>query len=281
MSDGAPLVDVLVVNYGTADLVHRAVACVEGPGARVLTWDNSGDLLADPRGLTVLGDGTNAYFADANNALFALGEAPWVLLLNPDVELSHVGLCELVAFLETRPTAWGVAPRLLDPDGSDQRYLHALPTLPMLLVDRLPFLRRLLPRVHRTYRQLDVDLRATQVVEQPPAACLLVRRSAAGERLLDPAYRLFFNDTDLARRLNRTGECWYVGSVTARHLRNASFARLTPSYRTAREYDRALLRYARANVPRWWVLVPVVVGRAVVSWLLDTLRQVRRSQGRR
>ncbi len=265
-------VDVLIVNYGTADLVHAAAACVQGPGVRLATWDNSGELLAQAGDLTVRGDGSNTYFAAANNALYAAGSAEHVLLLNPDVELSYGGLKQLVTFLDAHPDAWGVAPRLLDADGTDQRYLHALPTLPMLLVDRLPFLRRVLPRAHRAYRQLDVDLRATQVVAQPPAACLLVRRSVVGERLFDPAYRLFFNDTDLARRLNQNGACWYVGSVTARHLRAESFARLPRGFGIAREYDRTLLRYARRHVRGWWLLVPVVGGRALVSRLLDAVR---------
>ena len=68
----------------------------------------------------------------------------------------------------------------------------------------------------------------------PPAACLLVRRSTVGRTLFDEQYRLFFNDTDLARRLNAAHECWYAADVTARHLRGASFARLPRGDDTAR-----------------------------------------------
>lgn len=271
-------VDVLMVNYGTGDLAREACKHVAGEGVRILVWDNSGELLAGaPPGVELDGTGVNVFFADANNALHARGSSPYVLLLNPDVLLAHADLLRLVTALEQHEDCWGAAPRLLEPDGSDQRYLHALPTLTALLADRLPPLQRLLRRSHRRYRQLDVDLGLSQVVEQPPAACLLVRRDVLGERLFDPAYRLFFNDTDLARRLNATGGCWYAAEVTARHLRGASFARLGKGYAVAREYDRALLRYARANVRGWPVLVPVVAVRWLASMVLDVVRGRPRS----
>jgi GT2 family glycosyltransferase len=252
------------VNYGTGDLVRTATQLVAGPGVHVWVHDNSGEVLADPPpGATVLGDGSNAYFAAANNVLFAQCDAAYVLLLNPDVELAHDDLLRLVTELEARPGAWGVAPRLLDGDGSDQRYLHALPTVRALLADRVPLLRRVFRASYRSYLQLDVDLRRNQVVAQPPAACLLVRRDVVGPALFDERYRLFFNDTDLARRMNAVGHCWYAADVTARHLRGESFARLSRGWDTAREYDRTLLRYARANL-RWWpLLLPALALRRI------------------
>ena len=257
-------VDVLVVNYGTGDLARRATQLVAGPGVHVWVHDNSGEVLADPPpGVTVLGDGSNAYFAAANNVLYGQCDAPYVLLLNPDVELAHDDLLRLVAELEAQPGAWGVAPRLLDADGSDQRYLHALPTVRALLADRVPLLRKVFGASYRSYLQRDVDLRRSQVVAQPPAACLLLRRAVVGRVLFDERYRLFFNDTDLARRLNASHECWYAASVTARHLRGESFARLPRGWDTAREYDRTLLTYARANL-RWWpLLLPALALRRI------------------
>lgn len=262
-----------MVNYGTGDLAREACTHVNGDGVRVLVWDNSGELLADGLpGVELHGMGTNVFYAEANNSLYSFGTSPYVLLLNPDVMLAHADLLRLVDGLERHPECWGVAPRLLETDGRDQRYLHALPSLTALLADRVPPLRGLLRDAHRRYRQLDVDLTQSQVVEQPPAACLLLRRERVGSRLFDPAYRLFFNDTDLARRLNDSGSCWYAADVTARHLRGASFARLGKGYAVAREYDRSLLRYARTNLRGWPVLLPVIGARWAISMALDVIR---------
>ena len=138
-------------------------------------------------------------------------------------------------------------------------------------------MRRVLRRPYRHYTARAVDLRAEQVAEQPPAACLLLRRAVLGDRLFDEDYRLFFNDTDLARRLNADGSCWYAGQVTAVHLRGESFTRVRAAtgYAVAREYDRTLLRYARRHVRGWQVLVPVLLARRIGMALAE-----RRPAGR-
>jgi GT2 family glycosyltransferase len=159
-------------------------------------------------------------------------------------------------------------PRLIGVDGEDQNYLRRLPTVSMLLADRLPLLRSLFPTAYERYYYKDVDLSVSGTVEQPPAACLLVRRDLVGERLFDESYPLFFNDTDLARRLNASGKhCRYVATVTASHVGGASIARARPTRRSwiRREYDLSLLRYARRNVRGWFVLVPVIAIRVVAT----------------
>ena len=274
-ASASPHIDVLIVNYRTADLTCSAAAAVDGEGVHIFAWDNSGDLLSHPPPhVQLLGDGTNTYYAPANNALAERCNGEFVLLLNPDVLLSHESLQQLVSALATRPAAWGAAPRLLNPDGSDQHYLQRLPDVWALLADRLPPLRHVLRGPYERFLALDIDLRREQVVEQPPAACLLIRRSRLRDGLFDPQYRLFFNDTDLARRQNLSGECWLIPSVTAVHLRGESFRREKPrtGYVVAREYDRALLRYARHNIPGWRILTPVILGRLLAAWLADRLR---------
>ncbi|MDP9100845.1 MAG: hypothetical protein M3N21_01685 [Actinomycetota bacterium] len=282
MTPTASHVDALVVNYGTGDLVRKGCACVSGPGVHLWVWDNSGELLADPPPdlAALCGDGTNQYFARPNNELFAQCDGDYVLLLNPDVELEYATLQRLVQDLVERPAAWGAAPRLLNPDGSDQDYLQRLPDLAGLLADRLPPARLFLGRAYRRYMAHDVDLAMSHVAVQPPAACLLLRRSALGGALFDESYRLFCNDTDLARRLNADGHCWYDADATAVHLRGESFTRerRRSGFRIAREYDRTVLRYARRNIRGWWVLIPVVALRIAVTSLVDGARSVRRGR---
>jgi GT2 family glycosyltransferase len=261
-------VDVLTVNFRTPELVEQAVAAVAGPGTRVLVYDNSGDLAPDEhRPTEVYGDGTNRLFAAANNALFAVSDAALVLLLNPDVVLAHRDLARLVRALEERPEAWGAAPALLNPDGSLQNYARRLPTLGALLADRCPPLRWFLRRQLDWYYCRDKDLSVSGVVDQPAAACLLLRRERVAGSLFDPSYPLFFNDTDLARRLNGSGPCLYVAAVQAVHQAGASIERARSEHRSwvRRQYDDSLLRYARANLRGWQVLVPIVLARRVVA----------------
>lgn len=261
-------VDALIVSFRTGDLAREAAQSVSGPGVRVLVHDNSGELLADPPpGVELHGDGTNLLYAEANNRLFAASSAPLVLLLNPDVELAHGELERLVAALEADPAAWGAVPQLRHPDGSLQRYVRRLPTLRALLADRLPPLRLVLRRDYERHYCRDVDLTRSGTVEQPAAACLLLRRDRLGGRLFDPSYPLFFNDTDLARRLRAAGHCLYVAQVRATHHGGASIARARGRHRSwiRRQYDDSLLRYARRHLRGWPLLVPVVLLRRLAA----------------
>ena len=274
MSDVA----VVIVNYLSGDLVEKAVDALAGQ-FDVHVWDNSGDLPSRVRSLaTVHGDGRNLLFARPNNEMYRATSARYVLLLNPDVVIKPEAVKALVGALDADPTAWSAMPRLVGSDGGDQNYLRRLPTLPMMLVDRMPGLRAVWPGLYKHYYCHDVDLTADAIVEQPPAACLLVRRSAVGSELFDENYPLFFNDTDLARRLNALGHCRYLASVSAVHIGGASIQRARrqrPAW-IRRQYDMSLLRYARRNVRGGILLAPIVLARVALAELAAaTIRVVR------
>ena len=72
--------------------------------------------------------GCNAGFARGSNAGIARGRAPFVLLLNPDTVVAPGVLTSLVTFAEEHPRAGVVAPRLINPDGTDQLTARAFPT---------------------------------------------------------------------------------------------------------------------------------------------------------
>ena len=275
-------VDVLIVNYLSADLAGDAVRLLRDEELDIQVWDNSGDFPADlGDDVAVRGDGQNRMFAYGNNELFRSAGSPHVLILNPDVMITPDAVRRLRDELVADPQAWGVMPRLLNPDGSDQNYLRRLPTLRGLLADRFPPLRLLWRAELDRYYCRDVDLTRDGVVEQPPAACLMVKRAAAGDTLFDEDYPLFFNDADLARRLNATGHCRYVASVTATHVGGASISRARRRGKAwiRREYDRSLLRYARRNFRGGYLLAPVVALRISMGYLLSMSERPRRRRG--
>lgn len=261
-------VDVLVVNYGTAPLVRRRVADLADDRRAVWVWDNSGELSGtELDGATVLGEGRNIFYAAASNELYRRSAAPLVLLLNPDAACSSEHLGRLVAALAEHPSSWGAAPRLVDGQGRDQRYRRRLPTLKMLLADRLPAGRLLLRRWWDQLYCQDLDPAAEGTVEQPAAACLLLRREAVGAELFDEDYPLFGNDLDLARRLAVAGSCRYVPEVVVPHIGGASFQGPGAPSRSwlRREYDLALRRYARRHVRSSWILEPLFFARLLVT----------------
>lgn len=266
-----PEIDVIVVNYLTPELAAVAVAKVCGPGVGVHVYDNSGDYVAGAGETSLHTADQNDYFARGNNFWWSRTSAPYVLLLNPDVELSYADLLRLRGVLELRPELWGVVPRLVYPDGRPQNYLQRLPTPRAALADRFAPARAMFPRAYAEFLCVGLDTDEEQVAEQPPAACLLLRRAAVGEQLFDEAYRLYFNDTDLARRLNPDGNCLYTPAVTAVHHKSASLDRADAArpYTVVREYDRSFARYARRQrTPAWLALSALFRARAALGSVL-------------
>jgi GT2 family glycosyltransferase len=207
-------------------------------------------------------------YAEASNLAYRSGSAEFVLLLNPDVEIRPEQLAVLRDRLAGDPSLWGVAPMLQTPGAPPHGYLRRLPTVAGLAADLFPPLRVVLGRAYARYRCRDlVEAGDAELpIEQPAAACLLIRRSVVGPVLFDEAYPLFFNDTDLARRMTLAGHrCVVLQSVTVPHVGGASIDRekSRSGTWTADEYDRSALRYARANLSGWRVLAPVIALRHV------------------
>jgi len=178
----------------------------------------------------------NGGFTAACNAGLTLLDAPYVLLLNSDAIVEPTTIAALVACLESNPAHGAAAPRLLNADGTTQRSCMAFPRVRTALWFGTP-LERWAPdsRELQRYFARDMDYAVERDVEQPPAACLLLKRAAleavaeSTSAPLDARLRLYFSDVDLSLRLARAG--WrtrfvpcaravhHVGVSTARHPR--------------------------------------------------------------
>jgi N-acetylglucosaminyl-diphospho-decaprenol L-rhamnosyltransferase len=232
--------------------------------------DSTRDLLARWQGKHVdplllpdnvgFGAGCNAGIARLPSAATA------VLVLNPDARISTADIEQLATYLKARPAVGMVAPRLFQgpaplPSAGEVASLgHELyyvlpPTLRWGLRDR---------RYPPTYDRAG----AVGVVE---GACMLIRRSAfesAGG--FDPAYFLFFEEHELARRLAGLGlETHLCPSAVADHAVGGS--RDQTSMRSMPAYFSSAIRYLRV----WEGPGRARVFRllAVLSWRLLLVRR--------
>jgi hypothetical protein len=217
----------------------QALRRVEGLALEVVVVDDassdgSAELVAERFGeARLLRQPRNLGFTAACNAGIAGCRAPYLLLLNADACLHPGALEQLHGFLDGHPAYGAAAPRLLDPDGSTQRACMAFPRPATALWFATP-LERWAPSSRELTRYFEraFDHEHERDVQQPPAACLLVRRAAL-EALepaleggpLDERMRLYFSDVDLSLRLARAG--WptrYLPSARAAHERGVSTA---------------------------------------------------------
>lgn len=189
----------------------------------------------------------NPGFAAAVNEGVRLSQAPWLLILNPDISLppgfaSHVQT--LAKHLErTAPRAGIVGFRLRHGDGSPQLSSGRFPTLAHTLLGLLR------PRDRRKYQILRTDRR--QPVDWVTGCCLLVRRECLQQvGGFDPSFFLYYEDVDLCRRARAAGwSVWFEPRLTAVHHRPLHSRPVTPLWRFLTRHG--LLTYAGKHWPRW------------------------------
>lgn len=210
-------VSIIIVNWNTRTLLDRCLLSIEagaaGIAVHVLVVDNgsadgSAELVARkfPR-VELLRNQENVGFARANNQAYGLAQGRYVLLLNPDTELREGAVKRMVEFLDADPRGAGVTAVLRNPDGTMQRYHKRLPSWSYVLWSET-LLRNVVPanRWTRTFYMRDEPFDVVTEIEQPPAACLMLRRSVIGtEQLFDERFPIFYNDVDLCRRLRDAG----------------------------------------------------------------------------
>lgn len=235
--------ELVIVDDGSTDGAGEAIerAC---PSARVLRHE------------------TNRGFAVAANRGLAEARGEYLLLLNSDTVLELDALRTMLEELDARPELSGVAPRLVGEDGALQESCMAFPRWWTPLFFGSP-LERWWPESFelRRYFARDFDHELEQPVEQPPAACWLLRRCAwEAVGPFDESLELFFNDVDWCKRLRALGgELRYLPAATVVHTGGASTRRradFVPRWQTDR------LRYQRKHHGRLGALVV----KLCVSW---------------
>jgi len=230
---------IIVVTWNSERWIDRCLrsipAACEGLAYQVVLWDNSRD---------------NIGFAAAVNRAMQSATGEFVFLLNPDCELGSKTVTLLVDFLRTHPGVAAAAPLLEDEQGGSQRefQLRRFPTLATFAVDILA-VDKMWPSnpVTASYRYRDLDLSHPQIVEQPAAAALVIRRDAVDEigPLDEQFFPAWFEDVDYCRRLAAAGkEIWVVPAAQARHFGGASLEHV-PFGSFIDLWYRNMWRYAR------------------------------------
>lgn len=146
----------------------------------------------------------NVGFAQGNNQAIKQATGRYILLLNPDTELKPGSLSQLHGFLESRPEAGMVGPRLLNGDGSLQPSCFKAPTL-LREFWLLFHLDALLPAVSGyPVEKWAVDV--SRPVEVLKGACVLLRRPIVAQiGLLNTAYFMYSEEVDLCYRIRQAG----------------------------------------------------------------------------
>ena len=267
---------VAIVNYNTVAHLQACLASLQAAGAdQIVVKDNGstdGSLEMVRREfpqVMVHPDRTNLGYGAASNLAVAVCDSPYVVLLNSDTIVPPGTLEALAHYLDTHPRVAIVGPRLHNPDGTLQRSGHCFPRPLTLrpLIRLLPVLRdrSLLTWPHDRPRE----------VAWIKGAALAIRRAAFDEvGGFDPAYFMYFEETDLCARLARAGwKIHFTPAAVVVHHGGASTERVRTDM--AVQFHFSMRQFYRIHYPRYRLAQLDTVTRAGMSLAIvrDQLRR--------
>lgn len=187
--------------------------------------DRTRDILADYENeVKIFYNRENIGYARANNIGYTNAHGKYVFLLNPDTRIVSGCLDPMLSFMEKNGDVVGLAPRLVNPDGSTQSSIRRFPDFAILFFE-LSGLSRIFSEsdFFNRWRIPDFDYSTSGEVEQPMASALLLRKPFFSNRFMDDKFEIFFNDVDLCKRIkNRGGKIEYFPQANVIHKRGAS-----------------------------------------------------------
>ncbi|MFT5283974.1 MAG: GT2 family glycosyltransferase [Planctomycetota bacterium] len=247
---------IVIPSWNTVGLLRACLFSIERaekPETEIIVVDNaSGDASADMvaeefPNVKLKRNDANEGFAIGCNQGIAMATGDYILLLNADTEIIGNGLVEMVDYLREHPEYGGVAPQLVHPDGSIQTACMRFPNFWTPFFFGTPF-ERWFPKSPELVRyfMMEWDHGDERDIDQPPAACLTVRREVVDQvGVFDEQLWLFFNDVDLSLRMSQAGwKTRYLESVKVLHHEGAStkkFGSFIP------EWHRNRLAYFRKH----------------------------------
>lgn len=224
-----PLMSIVIVNWNVRSLLRACLESVrrETRAGRfeIVMVDNASTdgsvemVRREFPEVHLIANDVNVGFGRANNQALPCCRGRYLVLLNPDTVVLDGALDRLLDWIEQRPRAAVVGCRLLNSDGSLQRWTGgAMPTLANVAGHYL-LLNHLVPEPLRPRPLFRVrDTASAERVGWVSGACLVARVTALRGRLFDESFFMYGEDMELCDRLARDGwQIWFVPTASIVH----------------------------------------------------------------
>ncbi|MCS7309876.1 MAG: glycosyltransferase family 2 protein [Armatimonadota bacterium] len=203
----------------------------------------------------------NLGYAAGNNLLLQQAQGEYLLLLNPDTEVTEGALDTAVRYLREHPDVAALGAKLVYPDGRVQRSVRGFPEPEAVMWEYLG-LARLFPHSRRfgAYRMTWFTYDQIAEVDQPMGTFLMLsRRAVQAVGLMDERFPIFFNEVDWCYRAKQQGlRMVFHPGVVIIHHGGASTRQVRPqmiweSHRSLQKFYEKHYRH-RLPKPVYWLI---------------------------
>jgi N-acetylglucosaminyl-diphospho-decaprenol L-rhamnosyltransferase len=252
---------IVIVNFNTGAYLRRCLASLERHrgdlALDVLVVDNASHdgshaaaVQAHPWA-RLMENPVNLYLSPAWNQGIRATAAPYVLLLNPDVEWWSGTLADYVSIARAHPRAGIVGPMVRNSDGTVYESGRPFPSVVDAIVHA--FLGPVRPgnRATQRYHMQGWDRTTEREVDWVSGCCMLMPRRAFDEvGLLDEGFPLYGEELDIATRLRERG--WTVRYTPAIEIVHEVGVSTGRSARMLRMHSDSIYRYYRKHRAAGW-----------------------------
>ncbi len=293
--DKNPAISILIVTYNSADDMRNCIPellKLRNTGSvEIIVVDNASSdetltvLNQWQDRITTVANMENRGFGPAVNQGAALSSAPYILLLNPDTQMTRMALETMHEFLEENPGVAAIGPRLEYPDGRLQPSRGSFPTL-IIITAHILNLKRMMPSddrivnsrwniLGRYFRQY-APLTDIQDVDYTTGACVLLRKDVF-TRIggFDEDFFLYYEEIDLAARVKQAGFRWvFLDKVIVIHTVAVSSSQFP--VRSFYERYRSMMIYFRKHGGWFQVRIVLLLIQMMALWKFTMLGCRRR-----
>jgi GT2 family glycosyltransferase len=163
----------------------------------------------------------NTGYGAGNNLAINITEAKYHLVLNPDAFLHKDALSNALAYMDNHPEVGLLCPKVLNEDGSQQFVHRQDATLfDMFLRSFAPgFIKKMFAQRMNHFLLKDLDWHQEQNIPSPSGCCMLFRTSVLKNLSgFDERFFMYYEDSDLGRRLRQIAEIKYLPGFQVTHL---------------------------------------------------------------
>jgi N-acetylglucosaminyl-diphospho-decaprenol L-rhamnosyltransferase len=236
-----PILTIVIVNWRVREMLRDCLRSIAEEGGlpavslQIIVVDNASEdgttemMHGEFPTIQYIASEINLGFGRANMLAWPYARAPLVLLLNPDTLIQGGALAAMVDRIQQRPDVWALGCRLLNRDGSLQRWTGGrFPTLWNVGSHYLGLGRLLGPMGFDHSLYLTRDAGNDRVVDWVSGASIMLRRDRTPEPLFDPSYFMYGEDMDLCWRIQRAGgRILYSPVASVVHFQGASMEQQT------------------------------------------------------